>query len=180
MNKAFLVSFFLLAMILLTVCGCSNLSSEPQVGEMVDSWVTENSAFRIRINKHTEKNGGFVAGAYFIFQSASKEKEDWKEIMTIRHDDPIAIPRQQVRFLNEQTGYVFMGLKFATTMDEGKTWFVWYTIDNLPDWRLTRAIISDVQIESNGVGSMKLRSFTNQAAPSLNTEDFGKTWRIVR
>lgn len=180
MNKIFLGSIFLLTTALLSVSSCGSLSSRPQIGEVVDTWVAENSAFKVRINKHAEKNGGFVAGAYFIFQSASKEKEDWKEIIISRHDDPVAIPRQQIRFVSEQAGYVFMGLKFAATTDEGKSWFVWYAVDDLPNWGLTRATISDVQIDSNGAGSMKLKSFTNQEAPMLNTEDYGKTWRIVR
>jgi hypothetical protein len=159
------------------ISGC-DLFLSPRPGKLVDTWVTANNMFRIRVNKHAEEHGGFVAGAYFVFQAAPKDQENWVEIMMSRHDDPIDIPRQQVRFVSDQVGYVFMGYKIAVTTDGGITWSVWDAVKNLPDWKLTRATIRDVQIEVNGDGIMKLTSFTDREAPILHTGDDGRTWQV--
>lgn len=150
----------------------------PRPGKLVDTWETANDTFRIRVNKHGEEHGGFVAGAYFVFQASPKDKENWVEIMVARHDDPIDIPRQQVRFVSDRVGYVFLGYKFAVTTDGGITWSTWDAIKSLPDWKLTRAAIHDVQIEADGSGVMKLNSATDRDAPVLRTKDFGKSWEV--
>lgn len=160
---------------IVTTSGCEIFRS-PKIGKRIDSWVTENNTFRIRINKHSEEHGGFNSGAYFVFQSAPKDQEHWVEIMVFRHDDLVDIPRQQVRFVSDRVGYVFMGNKFAVTTDGGMTWSVWDAVKNLPDWTLTRADIKDIQIEPSGDGIMELLSFTKQKAPVLRTKDFGKSW----
>lgn len=173
--------FTIAAVILLgvtTLSGC-DLFLSPSIGEVTDTWVTTNNNFKIRVIKHKEKNGGFVAGAYYAFHAAKKGQENWIEIMVVRHDDPIEIPRQQVRFVSGWVGYIFMNYKFAVTTDGGATWAVWDAVKNLPDWKLTRAYISDVHVEPSGSGTMKLASCTNIKAPVIYTEDFGKTWLVT-
>ena len=160
-----------------TLSGCE-LFRSPKIGNCTESWTTENDMFRIRVNKHAEENGGYVGGAYFIFQSAPKGQENWANIMIFRHDDPVEIPREQVRFVCERIGYVFIGNKFAVTADGGITWSIWDAIKNLPNWSHTRASIKDVQIEATGDGLMELYSFTKQKAHDLRTKDFGKSWDI--
>lgn len=157
--------------------GCEMFLS-PRPGKLLDTWTTENNTFRIRVNKHAEENGGFVAGAYFAFQAAPKAQEHWVDIMMCRHDDLVDIPRQQVRFVSDYAGYVFRDHKMATTTDGGLTWSVWDAIKDLHDWKATRAVIQDVQVEVSGRGVMKLISFTSHQPPSLYTEDYGKTWRV--
>ena len=36
----------------------------PSKGEMLETWETTNTPFKIRVDRHAEKNGGFVPGAY--------------------------------------------------------------------------------------------------------------------
>ncbi|MBA2340615.1 MAG: hypothetical protein H0V88_09480 [Pyrinomonadaceae bacterium] len=81
----------------------------PSKGERLETWETTNTPFKIRVDRHAEANGGFVPGAYYVFQSAAADSDQWHEIMTFRHDDPVDIPREQVRFANDRVAYVFMG-----------------------------------------------------------------------
>jgi hypothetical protein len=89
----------------------------PQQGKKVnETWETTNNTFKVSVIAYAEENGGFVGGAYYVFRSAAVGSDDWREIMTFRHDDPIAIPRQQVQFVNEKIGYVYMGEFFANVV----------------------------------------------------------------
>lgn len=175
MSKLFTAAIVVIGGLLLSSC---NLFFPSRRGEVAESWITTNNTFKIRVDKHSEKNGGFVAGAYYVFQSAKEGQENWTEIIVSRHDDPIDIPRQQVRFVKDQVGYLFMNYKFAVTTDAGTTWFTWDAVKDLSDWKSSRATIKEVHIELNGAGVMEFNSFTNQAAPTLYTEDFGRTWRF--
>src|SRR5205809_6977236 len=94
----------------------------PRIGPIAETWETTNGSFRIRVDRHNEENGGFVPGAYYVFRSAPVGSEAWRDIMTFRHDDPNPIPRDQVRFLNDRVGFVFMGWMYAVTSDSGATW----------------------------------------------------------
>ncbi len=152
--------------------------SAPQKGEVVEVWETNNRTFRLRVNMHTEKGFRLVGGAIYVFESAATESESWKEIMTVRHDDPVEIPREQVRFINDQVGYAFMSFKYAVTLDGGTSWSVWDATADLPDWRRTRANIEDVRLAPDGTGTMSLTSSTNQEAPKLRTEDYGQHWTM--
>lgn len=175
MSKFIKCAITIIGVIALSSC---NLLLPPRIGKVTETWVTTNNTFKIRVNRHAEENGGFVGGAYYVFQAAKQDSDNWTEIMVVRHDDPIDIPRKQLRFVNDQIGYTFMNRKFASTIDGGITWSVWDAVDNLQDWKLTRASISDVHIEPNGDGAMKLVSFTDHPPPNLFTKDYGKIWVV--
>src|SRR5436853_3272886 len=69
----------------------------PRMGAIAETWETSNGSFKIRVDRHFEENGGFVAGAYYVFRSSPTGSDAWRDIMTFRHDDPNPIPRDQVR-----------------------------------------------------------------------------------
>ena len=142
----------------------------------IERWETTNHIFKIRVTAHVEESSAFVAGAYYVFKCARSDDRDWREIMIVHHDDPVKIPREQVRFVTDRVGYVFMLYNYAVTVDAGVTWFVWYAPKDLPNWRDTRANINDVQIRSDGTGRMRLTTSTDQAAPELYTNDYGQHW----
>jgi hypothetical protein len=143
-----------------------------------EQWETSNRTFKIRVTAYAEENGGFVGGAYYVFQSAKTDSDSWQEIMTVRHDDPVKIPREQVTFVSDQIGYAFMLYNYGVTVDGGATWFVWNAPKDLPHWRDTRANIEEIQILPDGTGRMRLRSSTDQAAPELHTNDYGQHWNL--
>jgi hypothetical protein len=80
----------------------------PYMGNVTDSWETSNQTFNLRVDRRTGKNS-FVPGSYYVFQSAPFGFDAWREIMIFRHDDPVPIPCEQVRFVNDRLGYVFIG-----------------------------------------------------------------------
>jgi hypothetical protein len=97
--------------------------------------------------------------------------------MTFRHDDPIPIRRNQVRFVNDRVAFAYMGWMCAATADGGATWSVW---DARTDskWCCSYELITDVRLESDGTGTMTLNPVQNPTGekPELHTKDFGRHW----
>jgi len=154
-----------------------SFSQRPRRGERVnEQWETTNQTFKVRVTAYAEENGGFVGGAYYVFEASATGSDIWREIMTVRHDDAVKIPREQVNFVTDQVGYAFMLYNYGVTVDGGSTWFVWYAPKDLQHWRDTRANLEKVQILPDGTGTMRLRSSTDQAAPELHTNDYGLHW----
>src|SRR5437588_13061211 len=86
----------------------------PKRGEVIERWQTGNKTFNIRITMYNERPAipGF-GGAYYAFDSATIGSDRWKQILTFRHDAPVDLPRNQVRFVSDQVGYIFMGWMYA-------------------------------------------------------------------
>lgn len=138
---------------------------------------TKDTPFKIRILKYPEM-GDLLPGAYYVFQSAPIDSEKWKEIMIFRHDDAVSIPHDQVRFVNEKIGYIFMGWKYSVTVDGGVTWHTWDANQDLRGWQCCHyGLIKDVSIEEGGRGVMTLNSDAHlQGYAYLYTEDYGRHW----
>lgn len=167
----------ILACIVIALASGCDIFSRPRQGRKINGrWEGSNNIFKVRVTAYAEEGGGFVAGAYYIFESAAVGSDNWREVMTVRHDDPVEIPREQVRFVSDQIGYAFMLYKYAVTTDGGTTWSVWDATRDLPYWQRTRAAIKEVRLVSDGTGMMSLTSFTNEEAPELYTEDYGLHW----
>jgi photosystem II stability/assembly factor-like uncharacterized protein len=153
----------------------------PYIAEITDSFEKANNVFRIRVNQHPERGPSFLPGAYYVFQSADVASDNWQEVMIFRHDDPVEIPRNQVRFVNEQIGYVFMGWMYAVTTDGGRTWAVWNAEQALPRWICCPyGLIKDVELSADGAGRMKLDTMPGrQEVPELYTQDYGRHWSVT-
>jgi hypothetical protein len=151
------------------------------MGARVDSWITSNETFQVRIDQHKDHFQVPVAGANYVFRSAQIGSDKWAEVMTFRHDDPVPIPREQVRFLNDRVGYLFMGWKYAVTTDGGESWRTWTAEKDLPNWQCCNyGLIKDVRLEANGTGVMILNPIPQRSGevPSLHTEDYGQHWKL--
>ena len=99
--------------------------------------------------------------------------------MTFRHDDSVSIPREQVRFVDIQIGYVFMGWMYAVTTNGGDTWSVWNAEKDLPGWECCNyGLIQDVSINSQSMGNMILHPIPGRRGevPLLKTWDYGRHW----
>ncbi len=148
-----------------------------RVGKTFDSWEAANTKFRITITAHEE--GVWTGGAGYIFKAASVGSDNWREIMRFRHNDPVAIPRNQYSFINDQIGYVFMGWMYAVTTDAGSTWKVWNANEDLLNWECyNHGLINDVSIAPDGTGKMKLNAVPGRRGevPELHTKDYGQHW----
>lgn len=176
------VALFILFSAIITLGGGACLIRGRE-GKVAERWQSgNNAAFKIRILKYLERGDPSIPGAYYVFQSAPVKSEEWTDIMTFRHDDPVSIPQNQVRFVNDRIGYVFMGWKYAVTTDGGATWTVWDAYENMPEWKCCHyKLIEDVRVEANGNGSMIINPALRELGfTDLYTKDYGRHWDAKR
>jgi hypothetical protein len=158
----------------LTLGGC------PHRGKAFEQWQTTSGPFRIRITAYEEDGRSFSASRpFYVFETDSIGPEDWREIMITQDESRPPIPREQVRFVNDQIGYVYMGSKCGVTTDGGKTWSIWDAGKTLPksllyDYRGIR----QVSIANNGIGTMQLERAPQSRGDwqDLYTSDYGYHW----
>ena len=150
--------------------------------EIYDQREISNENFRIRITAYKEKYV-FPPGVYFVLQSAKVGSDKWQDVMTKKGDEPIPIREQQLRFINQRTGYAFIGSYYMVTTNAGENWTIWdgekqvsaeYKKRNLSPY------IEDIQLQPDGTGRMKLYNYFNQPerGPDLFTSDFGLNWSL--
>ncbi|MEA2205544.1 MAG: hypothetical protein QOE77_2320 [Blastocatellia bacterium] len=147
-------------------------------GKVLEEWETANTTFRVRVTTYGEK-ALINPGAYYVFRSAPIGSESWREIMNLKFDDPVPIPREQIRFVNDRIGYVFMGEAFAVTTDSGYSWALWNAETELKDRvHVHSRSIKQVNIATDGAGSMHLHEnpFQQGPPPTLRTQDYGQHW----
>lgn len=159
---------------------------KPWLGEVTETWQTESQGFRIRVDRH-DARGLFVPGTYYVFQSAPVGSDAWQEIFTIhtftlKRSSPI--PRENARFINSQIGYVFYQEKYAVSTDAGRSWAVWDAREADKNLGFEKhklyPLITEVRVESNGRGRMRLSSLTDSSddQPELQTFDYGRSWSM--
>ncbi|HXM51493.1 MAG TPA: hypothetical protein VN956_26865 [Pyrinomonadaceae bacterium] len=160
--------------------GCSLFVGCTQTrGAVLEKWQTENKTFQVRVTSYEEKDAN-VNGAAYRFESSLSGSNDWHEIVTFRHDDQPKIPTDQVRFVNDQIGYLFMGWIYAVTIDGGASWSVWDANHDLPNWRCCNyKLIADVTVGKDGSGVMRLNPIQNRygEVQELHTNDYGRHWQ---
>ena len=143
-------------------------------GTIFDQYETGRGTLTLKVTSFHETAWLlFVPGAIYDFE-ANPAGESWEHVMTVRIDDPNPIPRSQIRFLDERTAYLFMAWKYAVTRDGGITWSVWNAREDAS--LKCRSYISDVQLESNGVGTMQLELYQQHTNCTLRTTDYGLHW----
>ena len=163
---------------LLTACG---LHENPRRGSIIDTWQNSSDSVEVRITVYREV-GTYLNGAYYVFESAPVESEHWEEFMEFRHDDDVPIPKNQVRFVDSRTAYVFIGWMYAITTNGGEDWSVWDAKINLPDWQCCNySLIRDVELSSSGTGTMILNPipYRRGEVAKLRTTDYGFTWIVT-
>jgi hypothetical protein len=170
----------LIAVLLISsfLSSCNRRPETPQRGKTIETWETSGKTFKIRVTEYDEKNPILLTNFHFVFEAASLSSNEWHEIMEDHVDDDMPIPRDKVRFLNDQTAYVFLNSVFAATVDSGHTWKVWDAKKNVPDWQCcNQAFIKDVSITADGKGRMTLGPrFNDIKVKELHTKDYGITW----
>jgi hypothetical protein len=172
-SRPVLFSLLLIGGICCVSCG------RPCKGPVLEKWETGNSAFKLRAESCPEKGVGFVLGAYYVFSSAPQGTDTWRTIMTFRHDDPVPIPREQLRIVGENFAYIFIGWMYAVTTDGGRTWSVWDAGKDLPNWQCCNyGLIKEVSVRPDGTGEMILSPIPGRRGevPKVCTVDFGRHW----
>lgn len=145
---------------------------------VIDKQQVSNSKFGLSVTVRGEENGGYVPGAYYTFEVFSPKSSDCREIFTFRHDDPIPIDKNSLKFVNEDIGFVYMGYMFAVTANAGDSWAVWDSRNHkyLKD-EINYGLIKSVNIQEDGNGEMTLSVFPSKnACQILFTRDYGHSW----
>ncbi len=147
---------------------------------MVETWETVRGKFKIRITEYKEKNPVYLTHFFYVFESSNAGSGNWHEIMEVKNDDDVPLPREQIRFVNDEVAYVFMNEKYAVTTDLGRTWTVWEAVPQSLSKLQSAANIRDVQINIDGTGNMHLSSLFNGQVDSLTifTQDHGRHWNF--
>lgn len=174
--------FLLVAAGLVILFALFLLLLSPRRGKVIESWQTGNNTFTIRVTARSERLAlPGLGGAYYSFDSNTVGSEQWTKILIFRHDASVWIPRDQVRFVNDKIGYVFMGWMYGVTLDAGTTWSIWNAQRDLPDWQCCDYnLIKDVWIAPDGTGTMQLnpiRQGPGEVA-ELRTTDYGRHWSV--
>jgi hypothetical protein len=81
--------------------GIYNFSSDR--GAVIERREVFNARFKLRVTAYREK-AIMTPGAFYVFQSGLKDDE-WREILTVLTDEPIPIPRENIRFVDDQIAY---------------------------------------------------------------------------
>ena len=138
-----------------------------------------SDSFKIRITAYEEK-GVFLPGAFYVFESSPIGSGDWREVLSIRSDDPNPIPRDVAGIVNQQTGYIFMHNLYAVTTDGARTWTIWDAAKELQNRQdIFSRSIEEVEIAADGAGRMRLYRFPDTSpAIYLRTSDFGRHWSV--
>lgn len=176
--KRFKVPLLIVICLIAVAFVVSVFCSRSPLGEVKERWEVTGTIFRLRVTKHDERGFRLIGGAYYVFESAATGSDRWTKIMTVQHDDPDPIPREQVRIVSDQVGYVFMLNKYAVTMDGGATWFTWDAVRDFPDWQGNPANIKEVRLAPDGTGTMTLTSIANRQVREFHTKDYGRHWNV--
>jgi len=123
----------------------------------------------------------FLPGTYLKFYGKSADDAEWIPLFTFRHDDPIRIPQDCVRFVSAHFAYAFVGWYYTVTADGGRTWSTWSAGRDLPNWMCCNyRLIQDVELSTDGSGVMVLNPISGRRGevPKLTTTDFGKHWVV--
>ena len=158
----------------LVTLGCTS-----QEKSILDRWQTSNAVFEIRVTEYEEKHFP-LSKFHYVFQANRRGSTEWREIMTARTDDDLPIPREQIRFLNDQTAYVFMADKYAITTNGGNSWSVWEANKATANLEYPgQSFIKDVNLKPDGGGTLVLvLHSTNKQVKQLRTDDFGHSWKF--
>ena len=112
---------FYIGIYMVTTLGCS-----ARRGEILQSWETSNGVFRIKVTVFRETGGlPHPLGTFYVFSCMPTTSDSWREIITVRHDDQLELPRDKIRFVGRSIGYLFMERTYAVTVDAGATWSEW-------------------------------------------------------
>jgi hypothetical protein len=128
--------------------------------------------------KALEEHSQFFGGGYVLYEATPRGTDHWQRILGFRHDDPIKIPHDSIRFVSGKVGYVFLGWKCAVTNDAGQTWSLWNAETDVPNWNCCNyGLIRDVELSVQGRGKMTSHQIEGRNEPTeLLTNDCGKHW----
>jgi hypothetical protein len=150
---------------------------KPRRGDLFDTYTFEADSFTIKAE--TRYQDSYLLplwNAYHDYYVRTSDSDRWKLIFTLIFDDPLKIPKKQIRKIDNQAVYVFIGWMYSVTTDGGKTWNTWNGNPKSAQFVGTGyGFIDDIIIDANGVGTMLIWN-KDKKIVNLVTNNFGRTW----
>jgi hypothetical protein len=145
---------------------------------VVEEWETANQTFKIRVERRKELFV-FLPGSFYKFQSAPLHENLWSEIVTAYEKDSYRIPRDQIRFVNENVGYFFIHSTYAVTVNKGQTWSI-YDLKKDVSYKCQYTRIDDVKMSADGIGEIIIYANykDRKTTPKIHTSDYGQHWTV--
>src|SRR5437867_4055752 len=130
--------------------------------EAYETIVLTGASFNVRITAYSLP-GVIPSAFYYDLDAVDKDTGKWLNIMTYRFDKQATNLRDQVHFISNQVGYVFLGNLYAVTVDGGKIWTRWDAEYDLPGWQCCNSsLIRDVSVTLDGTGTMMVNTNSQQ------------------
>jgi hypothetical protein len=130
-----------------------------------ENFITEQDGLRIVVFEEA----GVLSGNHFFYLFTSNGGNDWKQLMTVRNDDPVEPDCNTIGSLGENFIWVWSSFSVRTTNDGGVSWNAW-------DWQCcTYGGVQDVIFQDQRNGIMTVFPWRSTISELL-TRDGGKTW----
>jgi hypothetical protein len=154
-------------------------SAEDSCGEVIQERTVKNEVFEIK-SIVRRQNTPIVPGACYSFYSKNAIETNWKKVFSVRFDEILPSTYIHATFVDDKTGYVFLGENYAVTTDAGHSWELWNADEFFERVAYPKSrSIEDVKILPDGTGLMKLFKHPNDSSTvTLITADFGKMWQL--
>ncbi|MGH9842820.1 MAG: hypothetical protein ACREEM_29115 [Blastocatellia bacterium] len=144
--------------------------------KITETFEVANNNLKIKIIAYDLLMNTEPSSKYYTFSSLRGGEGDLKTVFTVRLDQPVPIPREQVEIINDRVTTMFMGWMYAVTVDRGKGWDIWDGELELGDWQCCDpTLIQNVKIFPDGVGKMTIK-LSPQKYSTLHTNDYGVHW----
>ena len=175
----------LIVLVIAALGGLISLSVFAQ-DKLYDQKEIASDRLRIRIRAYKE-NGVFIPGVYFVLQSAPVESDKWRNVITVKGDEPWPLRSEQLGFVAPDIGYGFIGGYYMVTLDAGSNWSIWQADKNLvsDDYQKQNNLapfIEAIHLNTDGTGRMTLHKYfaALERGPDLHTLDFGLHWELTK
>lgn len=167
--------------IVLAAVTLGSIACEPRPGKLREHSERSNDTFQVRIEIYDEGNRAhyFEPGCHYRLAAAPVGTAAWRQFATAYDSHCDQDVKSRVRFVNQQTAYVFMQWWYSVTTDAGRTWSTWDVPAHLPGRAYySPRLIEDVTIASDGEGTMTLNpaGMVAKERGTLATDNFGRTW----
>jgi len=152
------------------------LSCQTEKPHTERNWSSPNNGFQIRLQVFPRFNGWD-----YEFESKRRDSEEWNTALVFLYDGFHEMSQDQIKFVDQNTAYIFLGWKIAVTSDAGKSWAEWDGEKDLDGWTCCNySLIRSVDLDRSGNGRMKLDFYLDEKKKDfliLQTSNYGKNWR---
>lgn len=155
-------------------------SGKYDCGKVIEDINKKNELFSVKLEVRNEE-GALTPGACYNFTSKNNLDNHRIKIFSVQFDDIISVNDENISFVSDKVGFVYLGNMFALTMDAGNSWKVWDSevfLDNYS--KINARSIEAVKVSLDGQGEMYLYKHPkDNETIVLETSNYGENWKLV-